>query len=531
MRVIGTNERTHTVSEVHREVNGVLKERFRGLFIEGEVKDFTDQYRHWYFSLVESDGRKIKASLKCVMWASDVAKLRERFKNGDVVRIFADLTVYETRGTFQARVVHMELAGEGALERAREELREKLEKEGLLREELKKPLPMFPRHIAIITSRDSAARRDVVINIRRRFPPVHLSLIHSGVGSEAAGEIAAALGRVQRMTKTPDLVIVARGGGSLQDLNAFNSETVARAIVKSTIPVVSAIGHEPDITIADYVADKRASTPSSAAELTTPHWASISEMFKGIRSDLDGLMQSSTESKQERVNQLKARFPDFSSRFNGFSMQIDHQYSALNQSKDIIFQTLKNDLEVTILKLQTARNSPVRLLETRGRELENLQKRLRHPKYQLTEIAEKLKQRTTALNIAIQQKIGVLSSTFQRLRVTSPEKKVGSLRARISRIDTQMDSTFNMQLRRRQERFESVVGQLDAISPLQTIKRGYSVVSKPDGTIWGQPIHSVKELRAGEKLVARVEDGKVDLTVDGTTEEPLPSVSDSKEDI
>ena len=199
----------------------------------------------------------------------------------------------------------MELAGEGALQAAFEELKAKLSSEGLFDAERKRPIPEFPTQITIVTSGEADALRDVVTNIRRRYPPVSLSLQPTSVQGEfAPREIVAALERIAARKNLPDLIVLTRGGGSLMDLAAFNSEEVARAIAASPVPVVSAVGHEPDVTISDFVADLRAATPSTAAEVITPDWIELHRTFAGFASHLTNRLQSQVGGFSQYIDTL-----------------------------------------------------------------------------------------------------------------------------------------------------------------------------------------------------------------------------------
>ncbi len=250
------------VAELIAEVNQILRQGFAGVWVEGEVTGSTTSGRgHLYFTLKDED-----ASLDCVMWASRAQRLRFRLEDGLAVVALGDLTVYRQRGRFQMVVEELQPQGLGALQLAFEQLKARLAKEGLFDEARKRPLPALPQRVGIVTSPTGAALRDM-LKILRRFPWLQVVVAPATVqGEGAAVEIAGALERLGA-SGLVDVIIVGRGGGSLEDLWAFNEEPVARAIVASPVPVISAVGHEVDFTIADFAADLRAATPTHGAEL------------------------------------------------------------------------------------------------------------------------------------------------------------------------------------------------------------------------------------------------------------------------
>jgi len=254
--------RTWTVSGLIRAVNEVLEQGFSGVRVEGEVTNLKPSGRgHLYFSLKDE-----AASLDCVMWASRASRLRFEVEDGLAVVTTGSLTVYPQRGRFQLVVDELEPLGLGALQLAFEQLKRRLDAEGLFALERKRPLPALPSRVGIVTSLSGAALHDM-LRVLRRFPNLEVIVAPAAVqGSGAAAEIAGAIGRLSR-SGLVDVVIVGRGGGSLEDLWAFNEEPVARAIAASPVPVISGVGHEVDFTIADFVADIRAATPTQAAEL------------------------------------------------------------------------------------------------------------------------------------------------------------------------------------------------------------------------------------------------------------------------
>jgi len=255
-------DRTWTVSALIREVNDLLDQGFSGIAVDGEVTNASRSGRgHLYFTLKDAD-----AQLDCAMWASRAGRLRFELEDGLAVRAVGSLAVYAQRGRFQLVVEDLEPQGVGALQLAFEQLKRRLDAEGLFAAERKRPLPVLPQRVGIVTSISGAALRDMLAVLRSVD---HLTVVVASTrvqGEGAADEVAAALTRLAS-SGLVDVVVVTRGGGSLEDLWAFNEEVVARAIAASPVPVVSAVGHETDVTIADFVADLRAATPTRAAEL------------------------------------------------------------------------------------------------------------------------------------------------------------------------------------------------------------------------------------------------------------------------
>ena len=251
-----------------------------GLCIRGELSNYkTYPSGHHYFTL--KDG---KAALSCVMFRSSAVRLRFRPENGMTVLAAGRITVYERDGKYQLYCVSMSPEGAGDLSVAFEQLKKKLSAEGLFDESHKKPIPQYPHRIALITSSAGAALHDMLRILGQRYPLSEVKLLPVRVqGAEAPGEIAAALDYANRY-HVADLIITGRGGGSMEDLWAFNEEIVARAIYRSEIPVISAVGHEPDVTISDYVADLRAATPSNAAELATPDKQDLTVRLRNLNS-------------------------------------------------------------------------------------------------------------------------------------------------------------------------------------------------------------------------------------------------------
>ncbi len=260
-----------SVSEITNEIKFTLENSFSDVTVIGEISNFTAHYSgHWYFTLKDSNSQ-----ISCTMWRSFNSKVFFKPQDGMKIIVRGNINVYPPRGSYQINAKVIQPAGEGELQAAFERLKRKLNAEGLFDESLKKPLPRFPETIGIVTADGAAALRDLLSVAERRYPIV--KLIHAPAkvqGEGASEEIASSIKALNKYGKV-DVIIVARGGGSLEDLWAFNEEIVARAIFNSKIPVISGVGHEVDFTIADFVADLRAPTPTAAMELATPNQEDI----------------------------------------------------------------------------------------------------------------------------------------------------------------------------------------------------------------------------------------------------------------
>lgn len=277
------------IAEVTSAAKDVLEGAFPPMWVKGEVTNFTAHRNgHWYFTL-----RDKTAQLSCVVWSRDVKRIPAPPDEGMQVAARGQLSVYPARGQMQLMISAMEAEGEGLWRKQFEMTRAALEKDGLLDPARKRALPRFPRRVAVVTSPDGAALHDIVSVIQRRNPLVEIVVVPAAVQGETAPDsLVAALGRVARWNDA-DVVIIGRGGGSREDLWAFNDERVARAIAACPIPTISAVGHEVDVTIADLVADHRAATPSAAAEAAVPV---LSELIAGVRA-LGQLVRSATVSR------------------------------------------------------------------------------------------------------------------------------------------------------------------------------------------------------------------------------------------
>lgn len=309
-----------SVSDLNRMAREVLERSFPLFWVAGEISNLTRAASgHWYFSLKDA-----RAQVRCVMFRSRNAYLDWVPREGDHVEARATVTLYEARGDFQLTIEGLQKAGLGALYEAFERLKAKLEREGLFAPERKRPLPALPRQIGIVTSPDAAALRDVLTTLRRRMPSIPVVIYPTPVqGKGAAEKIAQAINTASARAEC-DVLIVCRGGGSMEDLWQFNEEIVARAIVASTVPVVSGVGHETDFTIADFAADLRAPTPTAAAEIVAPERPALLHRLAQSHQRLQRQMRNTLNQRMQQLDYL-------SRRLRSPLQQLDHRKTLLDQ--------------------------------------------------------------------------------------------------------------------------------------------------------------------------------------------------------
>ncbi len=293
-----------TVSELNTAAKDVLGATFDDVWVAGEVSDLSrPSSGHLYFSLKDEE-----ATIRAVIWRSTASRMPFQIEDGQQLICRGKIDLYVVRGSYQLVVKQAEPQGVGSLQLAFEQLKRKLSEEGLFAEEHKQPAPWLPRKIAFVTSPSGAAIRDFLEVTRRRWSNVHVVVIPARVqGQQAAGEIAAGVRTANALTDPPDLLVVGRGGGSMEDLWCFNEEEVVRAIFESEIPVISAVGHEIDVTLSDLVADRRALTPTEAAELAVPAEAEIAGMLEAIQQRMVSTLQSRVLRARQQLQTLDSR--------------------------------------------------------------------------------------------------------------------------------------------------------------------------------------------------------------------------------
>ena len=401
----------YTVTEITRDVRAILEAAFETAWIEGEISNFRQAASgHSYFVLKDD-----KAQIKCVLFRGQRVAMKFTPEDGNQVLLLGRVTVYEARGDYQVIVEAMEPKGLGALQKAFEQLKEKLAKEGLFDESRKKSLPEVPWKIGVVTSATGAAIRDMIHVIRRRNPKMSILLYPVKVqGEGAAEEIAKGIEELNKR-KDVDVLIVGRGGGSIEDLWAFNEEVVARAIAQSEIPVVSAVGHEIDFTVADFVADLRAPTPSAAAELVVPKLNDILADLQYLTNQMIERMEEDIEDYRERLRYLIGR---------RFFREPRHILEAPAQRLDEMVQRLLRGLDQWVLV-----------------------------------------------------KRGNVTQTVHRLFQASPGKKIQTLSERQNDLMARLARRMESQIKLKKEKLGGVAKSLDALSPLNVLDRGYSITT------------------------------------------------------
>lgn len=404
-----TDRKIITVSQLTALVREVLEENFEHLWVEGEISNLaTPSSGHIYFTLKDSG-----ATVRCVMFKSSVRAMKFRMNDGMKILLKARMTVYDQRGDYQLVAEYAEPLGLGALQLAFQQTRDKLAKEGLFEAAHKKPIPALPTTVGIVTSPTGAAIHDILNVIGRRYANLQILIAPVRVQGEGATvEIAAAIADLNRYARV-DVIIVARGGGSIEDLWSFNEEIVARAIYASRLPIISAVGHEVDVTISDLVADLRAPTPSAAAELVVSSKAQ---------------MLADCNSLERRLSQSMLR-----------------QLSDLSSSLEILKLSLKD---------------PGIIIERLMQRLDDLDA---GAEYALTDLIQNHKQRVGAAE--------------NSLNLHSPAKRIRELTGRIENLSIRSTSAMKTKLELMSSALSTASGRLNALSPLAILHRGYAAVS------------------------------------------------------
>lgn len=410
-----------TVAELTRQIRGTLETRFGAVWVQGEVSNYRPQPSgHRYFTLKDQ-----RAAISCVVFRNTLPSTAPPIVDGAQVQVYGNLTVFEARGQYQLNVQILQTRGAGLLQAKFEALKRKLEADGLFDPARKRPLPKFPKRIGIVTSSSGAAVRDILNVLQRRAPNVQVLISPVRVqGTGAAAEIATAireLGAPNQAWEPVDLIVVARGGGSIEDLWEFNEEMVARAIFYSAVPVVSAVGHEIDFTIADFVADLRAPTPSAAAELIVPD---ATELGRRV-SELENCLQ----------------------------------------------KYLRNFLQQSLTRL--------RFLSERTLARELMQ-RLREARQQLDLNAESIQRR---LKQFVLDARASLTARTQSLRSREPKRELALCRNRMAELERRIAAQPARLLQNARQRFQSVEGILRVVGPEATLRRGYSITTDAAGKV------------------------------------------------
>jgi exodeoxyribonuclease VII large subunit len=444
-----------TVSELTSQVRGALENRFASVWVEGEISNFKAHTSgHWYFTIKDES-----AQLRATCFRGINRAIRFRPADGLQVRVRGRMTVYEPRGDYEIIVEGLDPVGAGALRVAFEQLRERLAAEGLFDAALKRPLPLLPRRVGVVTSPTGAALRDILHVLTRRTRTVNVLVAPTRVqGAGAAREIARAIALLnthhraaiahKQFAETIDAIIVGRGGGSVEDLWAFNEEEVARAIRASDIPVISAVGHETDVTIADFAADVRAATPSAAAEIVAAREDEMHEAVLTFTRDLVRACKYRLLNERTRVQDaaMSYGFDEVRARLRALSAQMNETTRRLEQSFAHTGVRARRRLEDAVRRLAPARVS-ARAATARGDLI--------------------------ATRAALQ-----------------------------ANMAAHMDDA--------RARLEVAVASLSALSPLDVLARGYALAEDE----WGQPLRSARVVRRGARVRVRLTDGRLRCRVE-----------------
>lgn len=360
----------HSVSSLTRDIKALLENRFPFVWIHGEISNLRiPSSGHGYFTLKDS-----QAQISGVIFRGQISRLKFRLEDGQSITGLGRISLYEPRGTYQIIFETMEPTGAGALQLAFEQLKRKLSDEGFFDPERKKPLPRFPRRIALVTSPTGAVVHDMLTVFRKRYPAVALLVVPVRVqGEQAAAEIVSALARLNRHMAA-DLIIVARGGGSLEDLAPFNSEAVARAIHASVLPVISAVGHETDFTIADFTADLRAPTPTAAAALAVPDRGRLAEEVALLTARLERSLKQHADGGRKRLDAALRRLVDPRKKIYDHRLRIDELTQRMARAMRRELKSRRSAHTWRCDRLEKA--SPRVEVALRRREIDGLSRRL-----------------------------------------------------------------------------------------------------------------------------------------------------------
>ena len=490
-----------TVTQLTSMIDGALRAELpRSVLVKGEVSNASHQRAsgHFYFTLKDAG-----ACIHCVMFRSEFSGVRFEVRDGLELLAEGRVGVYAHQGKYQLYVDRLQPLGKGALELAFQQLRARLEAEGLFDAARKRPLPDYPARIVIVTSTGTAALQDV-LKVLRRFPWLRLSVYHVPVQGEAAGQkIAAALAHLNRVFDrlATDLVLLARGGGSLEDLWAFNEECVARAVAASRVPVITGIGHEVDTSIADLVADHWAHTPTEAAQVVAQYWRTAAETLDALALRLRREARSRLQDARHRLSAVE--------RHEAFRRPLDR----INSVRQLL-----DDRQRSLTLLMAAR---MRTVQWRVRELEN---RLAQagPAFVLARLRARLTDAQRQLTRAGMQRLlrshERLARLDGRLAGADPRSGVRRIRERVAGIEGRLCCGIELLHRRRAERVESLARFLNAVGPEQVLRRGYTITFRKKGSA---VVKSAADVRAGDKLVTRFADGEVESTADDSRQPKL----------
>ncbi|HCH2612960.1 TPA: exodeoxyribonuclease VII large subunit [Vibrio parahaemolyticus] len=438
-----TNQNIFTVSRLNAEVRLLLENEMGIVWLVGEISNFSAPVSgHWYLTLKDS-----RAQVKCAMFRGNNRRVTFKPANGNQVLVKARLSLYEPRGDYQLIIESMQPEGDGRLQQEFEELKMKLAAEGLFAQTNKLPLPEHPKRVGIITSKTGAALYDILDVLKRRDPSLPVVIYPTMVqGDNAAIQIAQAIGRANSRNEC-DVLIVGRGGGSLEDLWCFNNEILARTIAASQIPIISAVGHEVDMTIADFVADVRAPTPSAAAELVSRDNSHKDQSLVAKQHKLASAMRYYLSQQKQQSAQLLHRLE---------------------------------------------RQHPSYQLQRQSQQLDELDMRLRRAMQRFIDTRQQ----------AVERK-------HHRLQLNSPVKHLAQQKSRLERVEHKLLDAMDRKLLTMRHQLAIAAEKLDTVSPLATLKRGYSITQTEQGKV----VTSADDVKTGDLLVTRLANGEIHSTV------------------
>jgi|TARA_B110001454_G_scaffold33192_1_gene32542 exodeoxyribonuclease VII large subunit len=447
--VLQTGNDVFTVSQLNQRAKQLLEITFSSVKVEGEISNLSrPSSGHWYFTLKDKG-----AQVRCAMFRSRTAQIKFQPKEGDQIIVRGKVSLYENRGDYQLIVDAMKPAGEGQLQQAFIQLKQKLGAEGLFNPEHKRALPAAIKRIAVITSPTGAAIHDILTVLKRRFPAIEVDIYPVQVqGQDAAQQMIWSINQAnsdaRNATKeqATDVIIIGRGGGSIEDLWSFNDEQLARTIFHSDLPIVSAVGHEVDFTIADFVADIRAPTPSAAAELLSPNREEYLSRLQALSARLENSIQQQLQNKQWQLQSAQRGLQHPGDKLSQYAQTLDMLELRMQQSQ-------KNNLDRLLKKL---------------------------------------------------------TQSQQRLQQQSPVNKLQQIETQLGYFQQRLRNAMKQLLSNKAERLQQNALLLNAVSPLQTLGRGYAILQTPTEVV----IRDSHDVKKGDLISARIGHGSLELTVE-----------------
>ncbi len=447
--MLQTGNDVFTVSQLNQRAKQLLEITFSSVKVEGEISNLSrPSSGHWYFTLKDKG-----AQVRCAMFRSRTAQIKFQPKEGDQIIVRGKVSLYENRGDYQLIVDAMKPAGEGQLQQAFIQLKQKLGAEGLFNPEHKRALPAAIKRIAVITSPTGAAIHDILTVLKRRFPAIEVDIYPVQVqGQDAAQQMIWSINQAnsdaRNATKeqATDVIIIGRGGGSIEDLWSFNDEQLARTIFHSDLPIVSAVGHEVDFTIADFVADIRAPTPSAAAELLSPNREEYLSRLQALSARLENSIQQQLQNKQWQLQSAQRGLQHPGDKLSQYAQTLDMLELRMQQSQ-------KNNLDRLLKKL---------------------------------------------------------TQSQQRLQQQSPVNKLQQIETQLGYFQQRLRNAMKQLLSNKAERLQQNALLLNAVSPLQTLGRGYAILQTPTEVV----IRDSHDVKKGDLISARIGHGSLELTVE-----------------